>query len=1001
MAFSGYLIRKFNYTHENTFFRKFYSELKKIYSTSDEKSVLIGNIICNGHEMDAIFIKSGQITIIDFKDYGGKIEFSENNPWKIWNKNEFILVAGGAQTRNPFQQIRAYRYSLFQFLESREEKILESQRNDFRWDHVGGVVLFQKEIKFNNSELPSPVQRYFHISDENEIYNFLDDKNSPNLIFSDNEIENILKALDVRPDNIFNEKYRDEITKKITHTERLQLPKKLLPEDLANNRGKRALQYFYTLLNLERYKESSASDLHRYSIDWSEITDTLILNLSNNPPFHTLFLSNLQQQFPKNLFVGINVLFENETIPVLHSILLVSEINDVNEISVRITDFELYTDSFLRLGLPEDQLEELITAVNEDDNLSNKLESITQHTGVTTILVNSLSVGLSNEKLYNSQLLSEIGKLIKIKDSHFEKGIFYSYLINERIATHKDSFKFEPFVFLTSLNYFQEKAIKLAFSQPLTVITGPPGTGKSQVVLNLIANAIINNKSILFASKNNKAVDTVKERMDRILSEQYLLRFGSAHEVLTQTKIKIGQFINRKKQNQFSNTESELKAILKDIRSVDSRISQIRNKIAKIPILEKDIIQLQNQFDLLNIEYEQWKNSLDSWHREFFIDNRNIFEININELIYLLKHLCFYKRNLIGKLLFYIGLKGKVKKRIEIHTMLFDSSILEFINGNAPIVSMNLSLVESFHNHVLFIINLYKKANEISKKLISYSEQKNEINNQVQTYKNELTVLLNEKPSLEIEKMKLISGQERNGLNYTNCFIQNKLSQLDTGHVQNYIDYIPNNIPWKEKEIPLFEKECGNFLEDFSAVCVTNLSIKNGFSLTNDLFDMVVIDEASQCDIASAIPLFYRAKKVVVIGDPLQLKHITNVQEFEEAYIKEQMDLIDRAYNYVKKSLFDYAYSLANKSKFESIFLEDSYRCHPEIIEYSTDNFYKPELGQELINRTSPEDFKYFPAGISWYHVNGQVSDKKNINSAEIDITIDLVLTCISPCNYF
>jgi KaiC/GvpD/RAD55 family RecA-like ATPase len=35
----------------------------------------------------------------------------------------------------------------------------------------------------------------------------------------------------------------------------------------------------------------------------------------------------------------------------------------------------------------------------------------------------------------------------------------------------------------------------------LTVVTGPPGTGKSQLVLNLIANAIVNDKSVLFASK--------------------------------------------------------------------------------------------------------------------------------------------------------------------------------------------------------------------------------------------------------------------------------------------------------------------------------------------------------------------------------------------------------------------------------------------------------------------------------------------------------------------
>ena len=42
-------------------------------------------------------------------------------------------------------------------------------------------------------------------------------------------------------------------------------------------------------------------------------------------------------------------------------------------------------------------------------------------------------------------------------------------------------------------------------------------------------------------------------------------------------------------------------------------------------------------------------------------------------------------------------------------------------------------------------------------------------------------------------------------------------------------------------------------------------------------FDLVVIDEASQCDIASALPLLFRAKAAVIIGDPKQLRHISAI----------------------------------------------------------------------------------------------------------------------------
>ncbi|MDB4304071.1 AAA domain-containing protein, partial [Desulfosarcina sp.] len=66
------------------------------------------------------------------------------------------------------------------------------------------------------------------------------------------------------------------------------------------------------------------------------------------------------------------------------------------------------------------------------------------------------------------------------------------------------------------LNQVQRDVVRFAMDNPFTVITGPPGTGKSQVVLNLLANIYINEKTVLFASKNNKAVNTVIEKLGSI-----------------------------------------------------------------------------------------------------------------------------------------------------------------------------------------------------------------------------------------------------------------------------------------------------------------------------------------------------------------------------------------------------------------------------------------------------------------------------------------------------
>ena len=63
-------------------------------------------------------------------------------------------------------------------------------------------------------------------------------------------------------------------------------------------------------------------------------------------------------------------------------------------------------------------------------------------------------------------------------------------------------------------------------SAPLTVVTGPPGTGKSQVVISLLANMAWQGGSVLFASKNNHAVDVVESRANELGPLPLLLRAG-------------------------------------------------------------------------------------------------------------------------------------------------------------------------------------------------------------------------------------------------------------------------------------------------------------------------------------------------------------------------------------------------------------------------------------------------------------------------------------------
>ena len=59
----------------------------------------------------------------------------------------------------------------------------------------------------------------------------------------------------------------------------------------------------------------------------------------------------------------------------------------------------------------------------------------------------------------------------------------------------------------------QLAAARAGLSSRLSVVTGPPGTGKSQVIVSVVASAVAAGRSVLVASKNHQALDALEERL--------------------------------------------------------------------------------------------------------------------------------------------------------------------------------------------------------------------------------------------------------------------------------------------------------------------------------------------------------------------------------------------------------------------------------------------------------------------------------------------------------
>lgn len=138
-------------------------------------------------------------------------------------------------------------------------------------------------------------------------------------------------------------------------------------------------------------------------------------------------------------------------------------------------------------------------------------------------IFNRAAIVLADREPYTVGLETELRNLQTVPDQAIERSALGVMIAGA--ASPTETFA-QPILEAAPLNAEQRDAIRSALSAPLTVITGPPGTGKSQVVTAIIVNAAYHGLKVLFASKNNKAVDVVEERVNGLATRPVLMRLG-------------------------------------------------------------------------------------------------------------------------------------------------------------------------------------------------------------------------------------------------------------------------------------------------------------------------------------------------------------------------------------------------------------------------------------------------------------------------------------------
>lgn len=425
-------------------------------------------------------------------------------------------------------------------------------------------------------------------------------------------------------------------------------------------------------------------------------------------------------------------------------------------------------------------------------------------------------------------------------------------------------------IFPFGCNNSQYVAVKRAMENQISVIQGPPGTGKTQTILNIIANILIQGKTVQVVSNNNSATENVFEKLS---SSKYNLGFIVATLGKSDNKT---NFINNQKtnypdftswksddiQDDFMQQVQEKSKKLKTVFDKQERLAQLNQELNRLKIERKYFNEYLNETNV-TVDYTKYKRSMKSnkWMK-LWQECQSISEVN-KDINFFLKLKFFFKYGLYN----------------------FSIYSLE--------ISQIITTFQAFYYET--------RENEILKELDDITAYLNNTSNHL------LDNLTN-------DSMKFLK-------NYlANKYEKNTYRQLFTSE-----DFLKN--PY-------------DILNEYPVILSTTFSSRDSLN-DNVVYDYVIMDESSQVDIATGALAMSCAKNMVIVGDTNQLPNVV------DKHTEIRADVIFNQYNLSKGYRFTNSFLqsvLEVTPNVTQTMLREHYRCHPKIIEFCNQKFYRGNL---------------------------------------------------------
>lgn len=450
-------------------------------------------------------------------------------------------------------------------------------------------------------------------------------------------------------------------------------------------------------------------------------------------------------------------------------------------------------------------------------------------------------------------------------------------------------------LFPFDLSDTQKKIVLNARKNSLTVVSGPPGTGKSYTIGAIILDHLLGGRRVLFVSRMDKAVDVVSSWIDEFVGPYAIARSGAR-------KAQRGL---ADKLDLITSPNSPVRAY--DKKQVQAMFDQYEKSQAKLKELEEKFTEaITNERNWSDV-----KEKIEAINKQLTLEfNSEGLSINKDKALHIGEKIKGADALIKNKGFFIQTWWGN-------HTI---NNVRKKLNAPENTTAEDLILMaERVAN---------ERSREEIEEEISKFDEVNKIWSEIQALKNQLRTL-----ALDNLKARLLGNLHLIVHNYEKRVeLKNFSKSLRTANIR--------------EKLSLLEKvKTDTLLASFPCWASTTYHLSQILPVQPGMFDLVIFDEASQCDLASAIPALYRANRVLVVGDPKQLKHVVFLGRQAEysSFAKNNVSPdIQANYRFSTHSLFDVAENLVPQANY--FMLDEHFRSDPHIINFSNKMFYSNNI---------------------------------------------------------